>query len=105
MDFLKRTDFRHEFLRQQLSVVKKRKSLKFAGLERDPMSNTIHRGVKARSTVRDVKPHTSLSRANLDPSVSPGVDFFQYANGGWLAKHEIRADRSSENNFSEVDDR
>jgi putative endopeptidase len=27
--------------------------------------------------------------ANLDPTVDPGVDFFQYANGGWLAKHPI----------------
>jgi len=26
---------------------------------------------------------------NLDPSVSPGTDFFQYANGGWLKRNPI----------------
>ncbi len=26
---------------------------------------------------------------NLDPKVHPGVDFFTYANGGWLARHPI----------------
>jgi putative endopeptidase len=29
--------------------------------------------------------------ANLDPSVDPGVDFFSYANGGWLRLHPIPA--------------
>ncbi|HEY3849595.1 MAG TPA: M13 family metallopeptidase [Steroidobacteraceae bacterium] len=30
----------------------------------------------------------------MDRSVSPGVDFFRYANGGWLKSHPIPADRS-----------
>ena len=29
--------------------------------------------------------------ANLDTTVSPAVDFFQYANGGWLKRHPIPA--------------
>src|SRR2546423_1558887 len=31
----------------------------------------------------------------IDKSVKPGDDFFKYANGAWLAKTEIPADRSS----------
>src|SRR4029079_7872930 len=34
-------------------------------------------------------------RAGMDPSVAAGDDFFRYANGGWLKKNEIPADRSS----------
>jgi putative endopeptidase len=33
-------------------------------------------------------------RANMDLSVDPGVDFFQYANGGWLKRNEIPASES-----------
>src|SRR5262245_54515539 len=36
-----------------------------------------------------------VDRAGIDSSVSPGDDFFRYANGGWLKKTEIPADRSS----------
>ena len=34
-------------------------------------------------------------RDGMDPAVPPGVDFFRYANGGWLASTEIPKDRSS----------
>ena len=30
----------------------------------------------------------------MDRSVSPGTDFFRYANGGWLKSHPIPPDRS-----------
>ncbi len=30
-----------------------------------------------------------LLATNLDPSVDPGVDFFQYANGGWMKRNPI----------------
>lgn len=33
--------------------------------------------------------------AGMDRSVAPGVNFFAFANGDWLAKHDIPADRSS----------
>jgi putative endopeptidase len=33
--------------------------------------------------------------ANLDTTVSPGVDFFQYANGGWLKRHPIPASEAA----------
>jgi putative endopeptidase len=32
---------------------------------------------------------------NLDTTVSPGEDFFQYANGGWIKRNPIPADQSS----------
>lgn len=32
--------------------------------------------------------------ADMDPSVSPGDDFYQYANGGWLKNNTIPADKS-----------
>jgi predicted metalloendopeptidase len=34
-------------------------------------------------------------REGMDPAVPPGVDFFRYANGAWLAATEIPKDRSS----------
>jgi Predicted metalloendopeptidase len=32
---------------------------------------------------------------NLDTTVSPGEDFFLYANGGWIKKNPIPAEQSS----------
>lgn len=37
--------------------------------------------------------------ANMDKSVKPGDDFFGYANGEWVKKTEIPADRSSVGGF------
>ncbi|AXK72141.1 M13 family peptidase [Lysobacter sp. TY2-98] len=42
--------------------------------------------------------------AHLDTSVDPGVDFFQYANGGWLKAHPIPKSESSWGIGNEVDD-
>src|SRR6266511_3162530 len=33
--------------------------------------------------------------ANMNPSVDPGVDFFEYANGGWLKRNPIPASESN----------
>src|SRR5206468_9905266 len=33
--------------------------------------------------------------ANMDPSVAPGDDFFEYANGGWLKRNPIPASESA----------
>ena len=43
--------------------------------------------------------------AAIDKSASPCTDFYQYANGGWLASHPIPADRASYGGFSELSDR
>lgn len=40
-------------------------------------------------------PATDFLQANLDPKTDPGVDFFQYANGGWLARNPIPASESA----------
>lgn len=36
-----------------------------------------------------------ILKENMDSTVSPGEDFFEYANGGWLKKNEIPASESS----------
>ncbi len=41
-----------------------------------------------------VAPGHSIDLAAMDRSVSPGTDFFLYANGGWYAKAEIPPDRA-----------
>ncbi|HEX8234281.1 MAG TPA: M13 family metallopeptidase [Caulobacteraceae bacterium] len=38
--------------------------------------------------------------AGMDRSAQPGDDFFAYANGGWVKRTEIPADRSSYNSFT-----
>ena len=35
-----------------------------------------------------------IAVANMDPSVKPGDNFYLYANGGWIARTEIPADRA-----------
>lgn len=47
------------------------------------------RGTTASSAARDILVQ------NRDTSVRPGDDFFQYANGGWIAKNPIPADETS----------
>ena len=40
-------------------------------------------------------PPEDFIRAALDTTVDPGVDFFAYAEGGWLARHPIPASEAS----------
>src|SRR5687768_14288903 len=46
-----------------------------------------------------------LDRRNLDESARACVDFYQYANGGWLSRSSIPADRSSWTTGSELNER
>jgi putative endopeptidase len=39
---------------------------------------------------------------NMDPSVRPGDDFYSYANGGWMKRTEIPADRSAVGVFNKL---
>jgi putative endopeptidase len=40
-------------------------------------------------------PREDFLQANMDPSVNPGQDFFEYANGGWLKRNPIPASESA----------
>ena len=42
----------------------------------------------------DTKPATDLLASNLDTTVSPAQDFFEYANGGWIKHNPIPASES-----------
>ena len=43
--------------------------------------------------------------SGMDRSIKPGDDFFAYANGTWVAKTEIPADRSSYGSFTVLAER
>ncbi|MFZ0813963.1 MAG: M13 family metallopeptidase [Candidatus Sulfotelmatobacter sp.] len=45
-----------------------------------------------------------IAVANMDRSVKPGDDFYQYANGEWIKRTEIPADRAGVGVFSALDD-
>lgn len=45
-----------------------------------------------------------ISVANMDRSVKPGDDFYQYANGGWIQRTEIPADRARIGVFTKLDE-
>ena len=40
-----------------------------------------------------------FDKTGEDRSASPGVDFFRYANGAWVDRQEIPADRTRFGNF------
>src|SRR5690242_3433122 len=44
--------------------------------------------------VTSARPEDVL-RANMDSSIEPGVDFFDYANAGWLRRNPIPASESA----------
>ena len=48
---------------------------------------------------------TGIEIGLVDKTVRPQDDFFRYVNGGWLAKVEIPADKSSYGSFAELADR
>src|SRR5215813_1112529 len=49
--------------------------------------------------------HRGFDVSNLDTSVSACTNFFQYANGGWLAKNPIPAAYASWGRFNELADK
>lgn len=44
----------------------------------------------------------AISLENMDTTVSPGQDFFQYVNGGWLKNTEIPKEENSWGSFNEL---
>ena len=51
------------------------------------------------STVSTPGTELGIRKDWMDTSAKPGDDWYQYANGGWMAKTEIPADRSSVGGF------
>ena len=45
-----------------------------------------------------------IDPADMDLTVDPGVDFYEFANGGWLDRVEIPGDKGSYGVFAELDD-
>ena len=50
-------------------------------------------------------PHSGIDLTGMDPSVKPYADFYQFANGKWLADTAIPADRASYAMFNVLSDR
>ncbi len=49
-------------------------------------------------------PRKYIDPANMDLSVKPGDDFFEYANGAWIKNNEIPADKTSWGSFIQLRD-
>ncbi|GLH67855.1 M13 family metallopeptidase [Geothrix edaphica] len=60
-------------------------------------------GLAAFSLAAQSKP--GVDPANLDATVKPCEDFYQYANGGWLKTHGIPADKARYGAFEELNER
>lgn len=58
-------------------------------------------GMLATSTAADAKKtlKSGIALENLDRSVKPGTDFYQFACGGWIKNHPMPADRSRYGTF------
>jgi endothelin-converting enzyme/putative endopeptidase len=61
---------------------------------------------QAQNSASNTKTGTEhgISVANMDRSVKPGDNFYEYANGGWVQRTTIPADRSGIGVFSVLDD-
>lgn len=44
----------------------------------------------------------ALEKANMNSAIKPGEDFYRYANGHWIEKLQLPADKSSYDSFTQV---
>ena len=47
---------------------------------------------------------SGISRADMNPSVRPGDNFYEYAAGGWLASHPLDAEHSMNGAFTDLEE-
>jgi len=52
----------------------------------------------------DSKLASGINKDNLDTSVKPGDDFYEYACGGWMKKHPLPGDYSRYGTFEQLDE-
>lgn len=56
---------------------------------------------QVKTSTKDVK-NPAIDTANMDRSVKPGDDFSAYANGNWIKKNPIPADKNARSSFDEL---
>ncbi|WP_448213898.1 M13 family metallopeptidase [Colwellia sp. MEBiC06753] len=66
-------------------------------------NNTSDR-VEAATGISQTALASGISKANMDLSVRPQDNFYQYVNGGWLKSAEIPADKTSIGSFYDLRD-
>lgn len=59
------------------------------------LSATIVAITSCNTNVKDASTKKDILTDNLDTTVSPAADFFQYANGGWIKKNPIPNDQAA----------
>jgi putative endopeptidase len=58
-------------------------------------ANILFQSCKTKQSKKDGATITDVLAANMDTTISPADDFFQYANGGWIKKNPIPGEQSS----------
>jgi len=69
---------------------------------KEAASNTV-KSVKVNS--KPILGNFGIATDNMNTSVNPGDNFYEYVNGGWLEKIEIPSDRSRYGSFSILRDK
>ena len=60
---------------------------------------------RAKKTMDSEKTYPAFNVQNMDTTINPGDDFYDYVNGNWIKNHPIPADKNSISAFDELADR